>query len=81
MARKTAGDKSDKGSASADKHAGEKTPIDPPKNTQEPEHLGKNLLYFWTFLDIFNDFTLKILFFPTKIVVFLFIIEWRKDFE
>lgn len=46
MAKKTAGDKSDKGSASADKHAGDKTPVEPVKNTQEPENLGKNFLYF-----------------------------------
>ncbi|XP_031550056.1 leucine-rich repeat-containing protein 71-like, partial [Actinia tenebrosa] len=39
MAKKTVADKSDKGSASADKHAGDKTPVEPVKNAQEPEDL------------------------------------------
>lgn len=59
MAKKTAGDKSDKGSASADKNSGDKTPVEPPKNVQEPEILGKKFilnclssktrLQFWIF--------------------------------
>ena len=41
MAKKTLGDKSEKGSASADKHAGDKTPAEPAKSVEQPENLGK----------------------------------------
>lgn len=49
MAKKTAldkGDKSDKRGSSADKHGGDKTPSEPPKNAEENEVLGKINSYF-----------------------------------
>lgn len=46
MAKKTAadkGEKQEKGSASADKHACDKTPVEPPKNPDETDVYGENI--------------------------------------
>lgn len=63
MAKKTGsdkGDKSEKGSTSTDKHGGDKTPVEPPKNVDEAD-VGKKLCTLSILLDQLSSIVYRIL--------------------